>query len=583
MSKNLHEEILKVANSNQQIDEASFAEFAKRSAESAAGRVTAAALLANPVGGVETRPATPSTTMTVPAGSVDVERETIISVPHSVEKTKTVPFPNFVSTQPIPGTPAVPAQNVTHHGTFEFTGEAHPLHGTPVMKDGKIKSGSDTFKVNTETGETHRLQPTGQWNQVSHSAYSAPTRDQIKERSVPGSVTHDKISELEQKDSLQSKPAQEAVPGVPSRVVAVPGTRDVKTKETQSILQAIKSVTSVPRNETMNIPGSPASLSTFPRSDEYIDTSKPIGLTREPEVKKEKPKPQPITPSMEEPKPQPITPSMEEPKQEPSSVSTTSDVIRMNSGNRDSSGRLRGSTPVPVTPPTPIPPPATPLVRAYEPGRVRFGQRGAVANVIGGVPVYSTPQQGPLVPGPNQRRIIRSHYETQGENMLSENNWKNKDREDTKKLKPGQRAKKKRISAALEKDPRFKKKYGNRSDEVRSRIANKVAQKDESYNPYKERLYSLLENKIIVESFIEDVIKSVRTHVKDPDKTVRSERGDDFDTFDIARDLAGAIERHMSQPKEQRDSRFLERKISGLKSILPDEHVAELISKHFKD
>lgn len=71
--------------------------------------------------------------------------------------------------------------------------------------------------------------------------------------------------------------------------------------------------------------------------------------------------------------------------------------------------------------------------------------------------------------------------------------WKDKDREDTKKLTPNQREKKKKIYSALKKDPKFKKKFGERADEVRSRIANKKAQKNESYNPYKEKLYSLLE------------------------------------------------------------------------------------------
>lgn len=163
--------------------------------------------------------------------------------------------------------------------------------------------------------------------------------------------------------------------------------------------------------------------------------------------------------------------------------------------------------------------------------------------------------------------------------------WKKKDKEDNKKLTPEQRAKKKKIAAGLKKDPKFKKKFGERADEVRSRIANKMAQKKESYNPYKEKLYALLENEQPKASFRGDIIDAIRAHVDDPHKTISSERGDNFDIMDHAGLAAEYIEDHMKNPKRhEADSREIDRhekRIKYLKRVLPDGVVDELMKKHF--
>lgn len=163
--------------------------------------------------------------------------------------------------------------------------------------------------------------------------------------------------------------------------------------------------------------------------------------------------------------------------------------------------------------------------------------------------------------------------------------WKKNDKKDEKKLTPEQRQKKKKIAAGLEKDPKFKKKFGERADEVRSRIANKMAQKNESYNPYKEKLYSLLEGKLLTESFKRDIIDAIRAHVDDPHKTISSERGDEFDIMDHAGLAAEYIEDHMKNPKRhEADSSEIDRhekRIKYLKRVLPDHVVDGLMKKHF--
>lgn len=161
--------------------------------------------------------------------------------------------------------------------------------------------------------------------------------------------------------------------------------------------------------------------------------------------------------------------------------------------------------------------------------------------------------------------------------------WKKKDREDGKKLTPEQKAKKKKISSALEKDSKFKKKYGKRADEVRSRIANKMAQKNESYNPYKKILYSLLEANNESE-FVEDVIRAVQKHHENPGKIISSERGDDFDILDHAREAAKNIEYHMRNKETLHPSEHHkhERRVNWLRTVLPEEIVSGLISKHFR-
>ena len=118
----------------------------------------------------------------------------------------------------------------------------------------------------------------------------------------------------------------------------------------------------------------------------------------------------------------------------------------------------------------------------------------------------------------------------------------------------------------------MKKKYDKRADEVRSRTAIKMAQKDESYNPYKEKLYSLLENTIIRESFKQDVMDAINTHVKDPDQTISSSHGDDFSIRDHAFQAVKSIENSGGNHPKQ---------IEWLKSYLPHTLVDELMKKHF--
>jgi len=394
MSKSLNEEIFKVVNT--QIDEATFAELAQSAARSAQGRLAAAALLANPVGGVRTNPGSRSISIEVPQGSIETVVKKQVHQP-DVVTTKTVPTTNFVSTRPEPAIPGTQQETMVGHGTFEFTGQAHPLHGTPVIKDGQIKPGADTFKVNTATGETHRLNPNFSWTRVAHSQYVAPTRDQIEQRSVPGSHTHTAIQTAKAQDTVV--PGTPGSPAVPSRLMAVPGTREV-TSTIPGQTKTVFDVTSVPQNTTMTIPGSPETISLVPRSDEYLNTSKPLGIQRRRETEPTSPEEKTIV--------SPII-SNDLPANTDERLKRTRETERVIPGS---------TTPLPpTTPPAPTP---GPLVPSFEPGRVRFGNRGAISQVMGGVPIYSKPQTSPMVPGSEPRRIIRSHYEQEGGNMISE-------------------------------------------------------------------------------------------------------------------------------------------------------------------
>lgn len=409
MSKSLNEEIFKVVNT--QIDEATFAELAQSAARSAQGRLAAAALLANPVGGVQTNPGSRSISIEVPQGSVETVVKKQVHEP-DVVTTKTVPTTNFVSTRPEPAIPGTQQETMVGHGTFEFTGQAHPLHGTPVIKDGQIKPGADTFKVNTATGETHRLNPNSSWTRVAHSQYVAPTRDQIEQRSVPGSHTHTAIQTAKAQDTVV--PATPGSPAVPSRLMAVPGTREV-TSTIPGQTKTVFDVTSVPKNARMTIPGSPQTISFVPRSDEYLDTSKPVGIQRRRETELTSPEEKTI-----------VSPIISN-----DLPANTDERLKRTRGDISSSGlppidfppeipRVPRITPYPPLPPIPSISTPGPLVPSFEPGRVRFGNRGAISQVMGGVPIYSKPQTSPMVPGSEPRRIIRSHYEQEGGNMISE-------------------------------------------------------------------------------------------------------------------------------------------------------------------
>lgn len=157
-----------------------------------------------------------------------------------------------------------------------------------------------------------------------------------------------------------------------------------------------------------------------------------------------------------------------------------------------------------------------------------------------------------------------------------------------RKMSKKQLAKKEKISKAMKNKKTkeyMEKKYGKRADEVRSRTAIKMAQKDESYNPYKEKLYALLENEQSKASFRGDIIDAIRTHVKDPHQIISSERGDDFDIMDHAGLAAEYIESHMKDPKKHeaspREIDKHENRIKYLKRVLPDNVVSELMKKHF--
>lgn len=568
MSRSLTEEILNIAKSHH-LEEG----IAKDIANTATGRVAAAALLANPVGGVHTMRGTPAITVEVPQGSTDIETQTIVSVPHSVQKSVSVPTTNFVSTRPVAAEPGTSEEHVPFHSVYEFTGSAHPAHGTPIIDGGKIKPGNQTFRVNTKTGETFKLNPLGSpqaWTQVDHTGFVPPTRDQIKERAVPGSHTHNTILRHEQIEKASVVPAKEGLPAIPSRLMAIPGTKNITSTSIENIDQVIRNITSIPNpNMPMVLPGQPTKSILAPRTDEYTDTSN-MRVPFDKTSGQLKP--------VREPASEPSSSSSEE-----GTTPTTNDIIRRNSANRDSRGRLRSETstpdPVPpVTPPTP-----SGLLRAVEPGKVRYGSTGRIVDVIGGVPIYGKPKLGPMLPpgrdgGPQV--IVRSHYEQEADNMLSE---KYKDKEEEKKLTPEQRAKKKKIADGLKKDPRFKKRFRERADEVVSRIANKMAQKNESYNPYKEKLYSLLEGKLLTESFKRDIIDAIRAHVDDPNKTISSERGDDFDILDHAGSAAESIEDHMRRRNQAGPMEIdkHEKRIKFLKRVLPDHVVDGLLKKHF--
>lgn len=158
----------------------------------------------------------------------------------------------------------------------------------------------------------------------------------------------------------------------------------------------------------------------------------------------------------------------------------------------------------------------------------------------------------------------------------------------SKHMSKSQMKKKEEISKAMKRKKTkeyMEKKYGKRADEVRSRTATKMAQKNESVNPYKERLYSLLENDQSKSSFRKDIIDAIRAHVDNPHKTISSERGDDFDIMDHAGLAAEYIDSHMKDPKRhEADSREIDRhekRIKYLKRVLSDNVVNELMKKHF--
>lgn len=97
---------------------------------------------------------------------------------------------------------------------------------------------------------------------------------------------------------------------------------------------------------------------------------------------------------------------------------------------------------------------------------------------------------------------------------------------------------------------------------------------------YKQKLS---ESNDAPKSFTDEVISAVRKHVKDPERTVSSERGDDFDMFDHARSVANAIEWHIRNPDKvqawEKDKHA--KRIDWLKRTLPPEVVSSLMSRHF--
>lgn len=97
---------------------------------------------------------------------------------------------------------------------------------------------------------------------------------------------------------------------------------------------------------------------------------------------------------------------------------------------------------------------------------------------------------------------------------------------------------------------------------------------------YKQKLS---ENAGPQKSFTDEVITAIRKHVKDPEKTISSERGDDFDVFDHARSAADAIEYHLRNPDKVQswEREKHQRRINWLKSKLPETVVTELMKKHF--
>jgi hypothetical protein len=387
MSKNLNEQILSIVNNTQQVDE-SFASAAKEAANSVAGRVVAAALLANPVGGVQTNPGSRPSSIQVPQGSVETVVPRKVYQPDAIT-TKTVPTTNFVSTRPEAAIPATEQQTTISHGTFEFTGQAHPVHGTPVMKDGSIKPGSDTFRVNTATGETHKLNPNSSWTRVGHSQYVAPTRDQIESRAVPGSTTHNAIQAAKAQDTVT--PATQGAPAIASKLKAVPGSKEVTSRVVVDPKTVLDTVSVPAHSISMHIPGSSPTSSLVPRSDEYLDTSKPVGVERRREMQSTPPEKTTVSPVI-------------------------SNDLPANTDERLNRKRETGETETAI-PSTPTPPAAR--FRSDEPGRVRVEQgRRMIAKIIGGVPVYSSPKEGNLLP--REVRVIRSHYEHPTDNMISE-------------------------------------------------------------------------------------------------------------------------------------------------------------------
>lgn len=101
----------------------------------------------------------------------------------------------------------------------------------------------------------------------------------------------------------------------------------------------------------------------------------------------------------------------------------------------------------------------------------------------------------------------------------------------------------------------------------------------------------ILENAMLSEeekktsTFEGDVADAVRKHVNNPSKTVLSSRGDNFDTLDVAHDAAKTISYYMKNKGEMKphEKAHLQKKITYLKHILPDEHVSALIKKHFPE
>jgi hypothetical protein len=84
--------------------------------------------------------------------------------------------------------------------------------------------------------------------------------------------------------------------------------------------------------------------------------------------------------------------------------------------------------------------------------------------------------------------------------------------------------------------------------------------------------------------FITDVLAAVKKHVKNPNQTISSAHGDNFDIMDHARSAADHIEYHMRKPEAASpvDRNRHDKRVRWLKSVLPDDIVDELISKHFK-
>jgi hypothetical protein len=504
MSKSLNEEIFKVVNT--QIDEATFAELAQSAARSAQGRLVAGALLANPVGGVQTNPGSRPISIEVPQGSVETVVKKQVHEP-DVVTTKTVPTTNFVSTRPEPAIPGTQQETTIGHGTFEFTGQAHPLHGTPVIKDGQIKPGADTFKVNTATGETHRLNPNNYaWTKVSHFQYVAPSRDQIEQRSAPGSATHTAIQAAKAQDTVV--PGTPGSPAVPSKLMAVPGTREV-TSTIPGETKTVFDTTSVPAQSIrMNIPGSPVTTSLVPRSDQYMDTSKPVGIERRRETELTTPEEKTITP--------PVI-SNDLPANTDERLNRTRETERV----------IPSST-TPLPPPTPPAPRTAPLVPSFTPGRSKFGGRGAIKQTIGDVPVYSKPEQGTMVPEdprrPGQpRRFIKSHYEQQGDNMISEE---------------------KKMKMKMHKKEMDKKKKDMKES-------------------YKEKLYNLLfeEKHVDQDQFIKKAVELSSFSPEDRERVVQVERGDHITISDHivhnARMLHSAL-RSNNTPEIEKRKRSLE-------------------------